>query len=781
MTNIWINEMQTDEKKVSHIPPHREVILPGVHAYADEKSVAAGDRIRFHVSSDVPYTLSICKPNRIGDEGSDTVLHTFPLTSPRVQPIHPGSYISVENGLSQRQLFEAVTFEVWVKPWSFGRRQALLSQYDFPGACGYGLFLNEAGDVEFYVGNGKDFAETSVLKGPSLDQREWQHVVGTWDGHTASLWINAKKVASREVAVNLRPGSAPLRFGSSSIDGVANEFLDGDLVMPVIYSRILPEMEIARRFEERGLHIASDRFVLGCWPLREQRGDAVHDVSGHQRTGRIINHATWMINGPAFEPQKVGIYEETVPAYDPLQDPTRGNGIRFARDDLYDCRWDVTHEFLVPTDAKPGIYVGRVRFEATDAVRTYDITFIVKKGHHAAPAPMLVLCSTNTWLAYASSPFAENAPMNSTWPRRGVGLKNSHSDAPDYNTYTRHSGGQPAYHVGLRMPWPNAAPSALYDPDGIGFGQWTRLELYLHFWLDRCGYEYDVISELDLHSDPDILNQYKTVVINGHSEYWSIPAYDGVDRYLRNGGTTIVLSGNSIGSRVSFDENLTVMEQRKTNVETRIVPGSDAEFPGGAHGEQYHSDDWARGGHMRRAGRSSAHIIGLDTGGWAFAEGKDFGVYEVQTPDHFLFREPTAIDLRPGQTFGHGVDGALPRAIGHEWDLTFRTLKKMTLRVPDGQALPADHENIQVIAHGVRKDAGTMDAYLDFFNKETPSLDGLSCEMIYWERPEGGRVFNAGAVGANWVLGSDPVFEQLLCNVLHHFGIPSPGHNPSDR
>lgn len=280
------------------------------------------------------------------------MLHTFPLTAPRVQPIHPGSYISVEGGLPHRQALEAATFEVWVQPWSFGRRQALFGQYDFPEACDYGLFLSEAGDVEFYVGNGKEFAEANVLKGPRLDQREWQHLVGTWDGHTASIWIDAKKVASKVVAASLRPGNAPLRFGSSSIDSLATEFLDGDLVMPVIYSRALSEIEIARRFEERGLHIASDRFVLGCWPLREQGGDTVHDTSGHQRTGRIINHATWMINGPAFEPQKVGVYEVTTPAYDPLQDPTRGNGIRLARDDLYDCRWEVTHEFLVPTDVK---------------------------------------------------------------------------------------------------------------------------------------------------------------------------------------------------------------------------------------------------------------------------------------------------------------------------------------------------------------------------------------------------------------------------------------------
>ena len=35
-------------------------------------------------------------------------------------------------------------------------------------------------------------------------------------------------------------------------------------------------------------------------------------------------------------------------------------------------------------------------------------------------------------------------------------------------------------------------------------------------------------------------------------------------------------------------------------------------------------------------------------------------------------------------------------------------------------------------------------------------------------------IFNAGAVGASWVLHADPAFAALLGNVLAHFGIPVP-------
>ena len=47
-------------------------------------------------------------------------------------------------------------------------------------------------------------------------------------------------------------------------------------------------------------------------------------------------------------------------------------------------------------------------------------------------------------------------------------------------------------------------------------------------------------------------------------------------------------------------------------------------------------------------------------------------------------------------------------------------------------------------------------------------------EMIWWERPEGGRVFNAGAIGSGWALEADPRFQSLVRNVLHRFGVQRP-------
>jgi hypothetical protein len=216
------------------LPPHRSLHLPGVHGYTDRKSVAAGDVVRFHISSDVPYTLSVCQlgPDVEG-RSADAVLHAFPPSAPRVQPIHPGSYVRVERGLDQP--LRALSLECWVQVWGVGTRQSLIGQYDLPAACGYGLFVNEAGRAVFYLGDGGVFNAEGALSGGTLTPRRWHHLVATWDGHATVLWLDGVVVGQGQWTGPLLPGRAPLRLGSSGVEGLSDAFLEGDLVMPAIY------------------------------------------------------------------------------------------------------------------------------------------------------------------------------------------------------------------------------------------------------------------------------------------------------------------------------------------------------------------------------------------------------------------------------------------------------------------------------------------------------------------------------------------------------------------
>jgi hypothetical protein len=549
---------------------------------------------------------------------------------------------------------------------------------------------------------------------------------------------------------------SPIALGAASGDA----FLDGDLAMPVIYRRSLGAGEIRERFAQQGLVPAKGKDVLACWPFTEEKGGRVADVSGYGRHGRIINHATWMIGGPSFQAE-VPRYGD----YNPAKDPRRGHGLRFASDDLYDCRWDVTQKYRVPSSAKPGIYVGRIRYELEGKPHLYHVTFIVRKPPRRKKAPVLVLCATNTWRAYSATPFAATKPqLKQVWGTGGT--TNSPGNPPAYCFYRGHAAGQGTYQLGLRMPWPAAGPYVLYGGK-TDYSHLCRADRFLHVWLEQAGYDFDVISDLDLHRDPDILRGYRVFVINGHSEYWSLSMYHGLEKYLAGGGNVICLSGNSIFWRVTYDEAGTILECRKVD-----APGD--QLPGERRGECWHSHNGQRGGLLRECGYPGWKLIGLETLGWNNQDNpQQFGPYLVDQPDHFLFNHPHPVGVKTGDAIGQAPDAGLPRANGHEIDVRLSTLGALQQQTtPAGATLPKDPPGITRLANGVItwKIGGAAFDY--FFRPVKPKTD-QGGEMIYWERPEGGRVFNAGSIGAGWGLLADAKFQRLLKNVLFHFGVSS--------
>ena len=71
------------------------------------------------------------------------------------------------------------------------------------------------------------------------------------------------------------------------------------------------------------------------------------------------------------------------------------------------------------------------------------------------------------------------------------GLATTHPDAATYSGYRDHRHGQPTYKIGLKLPWPAADPNKTYINQS--YSHLMRGERFLHLWLDKQGYEYDVI------------------------------------------------------------------------------------------------------------------------------------------------------------------------------------------------------------------------------------------------------------------------------------------------
>ena len=738
---------------------HKAIELQGLHAYADRESVPAGETIRFHVSSRVPYRFGVSRLGlEVDDRASDKTVFLADKESPaRVQPIHPGSYVRVKNGLPADAELTALTLECWVRPWKLTPWQGILTQHDYPDRCGYGLFLDAEGRAVFSIGSGGAYDGGSLVTGPKLNLRQWHHLVGVWDAEAkiATIWVDGKRAAEWQAPDNLPPrkaGPVGLRIGAYSERGGTGHFFDGDIAMPAIYTRALAADEIAARLAKRGLEAPDlgDPAIAAFWPLDEERGSSVADASGNRRDGQIVNLGTWMIGGPSFDGGSVGRYDKS---YDPRTDLNRGHGLRLASDDLYDCGWAATEVFRVPKNARSGIYAAWFGFELEGMPHRYPVTFVVNKAKGAPKAPLVLMCSTTTWRAYGGTPFAKNVPDETrNWPTGGQ--PNDPSNPPAYCFYRDHAHGQPTYKLGLRMPWPVAGPGVRYSAPGVGYSHLMRGERFTHVWLEKQGYDFDVITNLDLHRDPVLLDGYKALIINGHDEYWSSRMYDGLDRYLQNGGTAAVLSGNTMFWRISVDDELGAIECRKfgPNIGGRALASV---------GEIYHSADGKRGSLMRNCGHPPWRNIGLECSGWW--GGADNGLYAVKAPTHFLFREPEQVGFADRVVFG-GAKSGHRRACGHEGDIRLSSYAPPTGPVPAGAFLPKEPAGIETIASLQRDNARVLDYFARFGQQKTGTL----VDMIYWERPQGGTVFNAGAIGFGWALDADPKLTKLLRNVLHH-------------
>lgn len=332
--------------------------------------------------------------------------------------------------------------------------------------------------------------------------------------------------------------------------------------------------------------------------------------------------------------------------------------------------------------------------------------------------------------------------------------------------YRKHSNTHPCYQVGTDMPW-SPFPYMDYDDGSTSplYGHLLRAERHLHNWLEQNGYDYDVASDYDLHTNPSLLTGYKAVVINGHSEYWSAEGYNALKSYLQGGGKVFVASGNTMFWRVSFSSSGDVMECRKLESES-ATPG---DMGGSMYytdqlmnlhsyvGELYHTHDKSRGGLLREsgfpafgAGLPAWRVIGIDSVG---ITGPTLTDFKITKSDHVFFNQPELLGLANDATFAAG-------AVRHEWDVTRAKIV--------GAPLDFGTPPVQ-LAQALVPDGAT---YVDYrCQKITPTAGKVCSEVVDWQRPEGGRVVAAGAIGVGRALSTDSKLGAFTRNVLHQFGL----------
>ena len=91
------------------------------------------------------------------------------------------------------------------------------------------------------------------------------------------------------------------------------------------------------------------------------------------------------------------------------------------------------------------------------------------------------------------------------------------------------------------------ATEVLFDRpyDGDGSGQFRYMEQPLTTLFEKNGLDVNYITDVDVHKDPAVFSSTQTIVLGGHSEYWTQVMRSRFDEAVNQGKNLLVFGGNT--------------------------------------------------------------------------------------------------------------------------------------------------------------------------------------------------------------------------------------------
>lgn len=742
--------------------------------YTDELSVHPGQDVQFHVSCDAAsYRADLVRLVH-GDTNPDgpgfkvVEVPGLDLERPgRLQTARSGSHVVVDDHEVLR-CTAPLTVQVLIAPTTPGRgEQGLVSKWDAVAGTGWALVLNESSQVELWVGDvdsevqriasgkpvlaGTWYLAAAILNVDGTATVRQLPVVTRTNGRFAIATSLDSTTATVTESLRVRPAAdngAPVILAGWSAGtsptghGLVEGHYNGKLDRPRLHGTALAEDDVRQAVEQPGQGgdlLAAWDFQAEIGPLGVHPTRQVTDYSGNQLTGRTINTPTRAATG----------YNWTSKEQNFTHAPEQYGAIHFHDDDLDDARWDVDFTLTVPEDLPSGVYAARLCAEDdTDYVPFYV------RGRRGAEKKICFLAPTASYMAYAndhvsvSTPLAQLLVANVPVMSEGALTLSAHREL-GLSTYDTHTDGSGVAYSSRLRPILNMRP---------GFRHWLspslwqfNADLHLLDWLEEGGYEFDVVTDQDLHLEgADSLSPYRVVITGSHPEYYSEQMLDALHDYTDSGGRMMYMGGNGFYWVINFDpDDKNLIEVRKGHASNawKCAPG------------EYHLSFTGEYGTIWKwRGRAPQRICGVGFD----AEGFDESSYYRRTPDGraggaaaWMF---DGIDEDIVGDFGLVGDGAA----GLEIDL-FDPLQG----TPPEAVIGATSE-------------GHTDIYVEvvedlFFN--VPGVSGsqssrVRSDLVYFPTPRGGGVFSTGSIaycGALSHNGYDNSISRLTHNVLDRF------------
>ena len=744
--------------------------------YADRLSVRPGETIRFHLANatgaevDARIVRVVCADaNPAGPGIVVEPVASLPVACGTAgeQRSPQGSCVRIENA---ERCFGAGSFSVTclVHPTrTSGGRQAVASRTGAAAASGFTLAIEERGRLCASVGDGASMRDLAVVPEP-LVERAWHAVwlvVDTGAGEVRVGW----KALSPRLGEGRSPrsaraslpagassaGDAPLLLAAEDHLEPAHHF-NGKLEAPAVYDRALTESEIDE-FTGGGT-------VAGAsagWDFsRGIESSRIEDTGPHGLHGALVNVPARGVTGSRWDGREMCWRHA----------PREYAAIHFHEDDIDDCGWPVAFEWTVPEGTRSSTYA--LMLAAADARENIPFFVVPPKG--TTTASIAVIVSTFTYTIYAnhSRPeWSRDPQWKSDWKAQAAewgGYPHNPGDHVEYglSTYNYHTDGSGVSIASWHRPMLNVRVGYITYPypdiRGSGLRHFPA-DTHLTAWLEAKGYDYDIVTDQELHDEGvEVLERYRVVTTGTHPEYHTRETLDALEAYRDGGGRLCYLGGNGFYWKVALSpEKRGVIEIRRGEGGIRAWAAEP--------GEYYNQFDGEYGGLWRRNGRPPQHLSGV---GFT-AQGNFVGSYYRKRPEAADPRVAWIFEGVDAETFGdHGLGGH--GAAGFELD---RADKR--LGTPAHAVVVASSENHPPDAPWVLVPEEHLTHIVTWPGEPAEKL--IRADLTFFETPRGGAVFSTGSItfcGSLPTHRFDNDVSRLLANVIDRFLDPRPFEMP---
>jgi len=759
------------------------ILQLNIVGYADKFSVRPNEEINFMVScKSKSYNSTIVKlihgdDNLKGPRFKEKIINNLGKFNGRKQILRSGSHIIIKHN-SVFSKMKDFTLHTWIYPTLITSTiTSIITKCD--NNVGYKLFIDAKGCLSFFIG---DHKSNNIVKiKTSLIPCNWYFIAVTYDSKNNKLtlfqyplksfpsYITEKSEILTSVTNFNKNHSELLISGCWNYD-VKEKFVksnfNGKITSVLLINKVLTLNELIL-LKNLGISNTLSKcklqpYLIGHWDFSININyDVIPDLSKNNLKGITVNKPKRAVTSYNWSGKTTNFNEK----------PIEYDAIYFHDDDLDDANWKVDFKFKIPNDLSSGVYAAKL---VNDNDEDY-IPFFVKPKKNKINK-ILFLAPTFSYMAYANEHLLDNKKENTNLEQSTL-LNSLYEVGKEINypiqkqdkyliennllsLYDYHSDGSGVCFSSRLRPIVSLRPkyNNQFLCSGKGSPHQFNADLHLINWLETKSYQYDVVTDEDLHFEGlDLINGYKVIITGSHPEYWSESMLNAVEKYLENGGRIMYLGGNGFYWVTSvFPDSPHMIEVRRWG-----GTGSWEEQPG----DYYHSSTGELGGIWRNRGRPPQKLVGV---GFT-AQGMDKNSPYYRQKDSYDKRAAFIFKgIEKDELIGNFESLVLDfGAAGFELD---RMDKK--LGTPNHTLLLASSKHHSESYSGCREEIAT-DPKIGHGWPSYGSLNPrIKADMIYFEYSNKGAAFSVGSIswcGSLSYNNSNNNVSLITENVLKNF------------